>query len=76
MCHPPQIVQYDGVQLLLPDVVGRAFTPAALAVGVALEVVVGLFHTACPVQHHRPFAVGAVGKSRKEIRLVHVLRRL
>jgi len=75
VCHPPQIVQYDGVQLLLPDVVGRAFAPAALAVGVALEIVVGLFHTACPVQHHRPFAVGTVGKSRKEIRLVHVLRR-
>lgn len=73
--HSPQIVQYDGVQIFLPDVVGRAFAPAALAVGVTLEVVVGFLHAACPVQHHRPFAVGAVGKSRKEIRLVHVLRR-
>ena len=73
VCHPSQVIQYDGVQFFLSDVVGSAFSLAALAVGVALEIVIRLFHRACSVQYHRPSAVGAVGESRKDIRLCHLL---
>ena len=73
MCHPAQVIQYDGVQLVLSDMVGRAFSFAALPVGVTFEIVIGLFHCACSVQYHRPFAVGAVGKSGEDIRFFHLL---
>ena len=39
MCHPAQVIQYDGVQLVLTDMVGCAFTFAALPVGVTFEIV-------------------------------------
>lgn len=46
---------------------------ALFAVGVALEVVLRLFHRAGSVQHQRLAAIRAEHQSREDVRLVHVL---
>ena len=40
VCHPTQVIRYDGAQLVLAYMVGRAFYLTTLPVGVALEIVV------------------------------------
>lgn len=62
-----------GFQFKLPDMVRRANGPALFAVGVALEIVLRLFHCAGSVQHQRLAAIRAEHQPGEDVRLVHVL---
>lgn len=71
--HPAQVLQHNGFQFKLPDVMRRADGLALFAVGVALEVVLRPLHRAGSVQHQRLAAIRAEHQSREDVRLVHVL---
>ena len=58
--HPPQVIQYDSIQVGFRDMVSRAGILASLAVGGAAEVVLFRLHFPCAAQHHVPAAVSAV----------------
>ena len=75
MRHPPQVIQHDGFQGNLRDMVSRAGILATFAVGGAAEVVLLRLHFACAAQHHVPAAVSAVDQSGEQSRRVHVLGR-
>ena len=64
--HSPQIVQHDGSQLALPDIVAAARFFAPIAVGAALEVVVGVSRF-CPraVETHGLSTVSTVDQTGK-----------
>ena len=58
--HPPQVIQYDSIQIGFRDMVSRAGILASLAVGGAAEVVPFRLHLTRAAQHHVPAAVSAV----------------
>ena len=75
MRHPPQVIQYDSIQVGFRDVVGCAGVLATLAVGGAAEVVLLRLHFPRAAQYHVPAAVSAVDQSGEQSRRIHVLGR-
>ena len=73
--HPPQVIQYDSIQVGFRDMVSRAGILASLAVGGAAEVVLFQLHLTRAAQHHVPATVGAVDQSGEQSRRIHVLGR-
>ena len=58
--YPPQVIQHNGFQVGLRDVVSRAGILAAFAIDGAAEVVLLRLHFPRAAQHHVPAAVSAV----------------
>ena len=63
MGHPAQIVQHNGFQVRLTDLVRRAGVLSPLAVGEAPEVILILPHLLRPAEYQVLSAVGAVGQT-------------
>lgn len=72
--HPPEVIQHDLAQLILPDMVCGTRSLAPFPVGVARVIIPRLFHRAGPVEHHGLAAVLTEGQPREDIRLIHLFR--
>ena len=75
MCDPSEIIQNDLHKFTLPDVVRAAGSFSFLAVGIALEIVLQLFHGRGTMQHHWLSAICTEYQSGKDVRFIHVLCR-
>ena len=72
MCDAADVIQKDGIEFLLPNVVAGADVLAFLLVGGTHEIVLHRIHGVRPVQHHRAAAVHTVDQSREDILFCHV----
>ena len=72
VCDPPQVIQHDLREITFPDVVRAAGSFSFLAVGVALEIVLQLFHGRGTMQHHWLSAICTEYQTGEEIWFVHL----
>ena len=72
MCDPSEIIQNDLHKFTFPDVVRAAGSFSFLAVGVALEIVLQLFHGRGTMQHHWLSAICTEYQTGEEIWFVHL----
>ena len=75
MCDPTEIIQNDLREITFPDVVRAAGSFSFLAVGIALEIVLQLFHGRGTMQRHWLSAICTEYQSGKDVRFIHVLCR-
>jgi len=75
MRDPTEIIQNDLREITFPDVVRAAGSFSFLAVGIALEIVLQLFHGRGTMQHHWLSAICTEYQSGKDVRFIHVLCR-
>lgn len=72
VCDPPQVIQHDLREITFPDVVRAAGSFSFLAVGIALEIVLQLFHGRGTMQHHWLSAICTEYQTGEEIWFVHL----